>query len=50
MAWMPDPGSDLEALARERKFGAVFSGEPSIGGRYSALSPFGIVQIGRAHV
>jgi len=38
-----DPGSDLERLARERGFRAVFSGEPSIGGRYSALSPFGIV-------
>src|SRR5437868_280241 len=31
------------SLAPERKFGAVFSAEPSIGGRYSALSPFGIV-------
>jgi hypothetical protein len=38
-----DPGSQLEHLARERSFRAVFSGEPSIGGRYSALSPFGIV-------
>ena len=42
-AAITDPSSDLERLARERKFGAVFSGEPSIGGRYSALSPFGIV-------
>jgi len=42
-AAITDPGSELETLARERKFGAVFSGEPSIGGRYSALSPFGIV-------
>jgi transaldolase / glucose-6-phosphate isomerase len=38
-----DPGSELERLARERGFRAVFPGEPSIGGRYSALSPFGIV-------
>jgi hypothetical protein len=38
-----DPGSELEHLAHERGFRAVFSGEPSIGGRYSALSPFGIV-------
>jgi transaldolase/glucose-6-phosphate isomerase len=38
-----DPGSQLEQLARERGFRAVFAGEPSIGGRYSALSPFGIV-------
>ena len=42
-AAVTDPGSDLERLARERGFGAVFAGEPSIGGRYSALSPFGIV-------
>src|SRR3954464_7921426 len=38
-----DPGSELETLARERGFLEVFAGEPSIGGRYSALSPFGIV-------
>src|SRR5262249_33269205 len=38
-----DPGSELEQLARERGFRATFPGEPSIGGRYSALSPFGIV-------
>ena len=30
-------------LARERGFAAVFAGEPTIGGRYSALSPFGMV-------
>jgi len=38
-----DPGSELERLARERGFRHVFTGEPTIGGRYSALSPFGIV-------
>src|SRR5438067_7888189 len=38
-----DPGSELESLARERGFLEVFAGEPTIGGRYSALSPFGIV-------
>jgi transaldolase / glucose-6-phosphate isomerase len=42
-AAITDPGSELERLARERGFRAVFTGEPSIGGRYSALSPFGIV-------
>jgi transaldolase/glucose-6-phosphate isomerase len=42
-AAITDPGSELEPLARERGFRAVFTGEPSIGGRYSALSPFGIV-------
>jgi glucose-6-phosphate isomerase len=38
-----DPGSSLEALAKERGFRRVFAGEPTIGGRYSALSPFGMV-------
>jgi glucose-6-phosphate isomerase len=42
-AVVTDPGSELESLARERGFLRVFHGEPSIGGRYSALSPFGIV-------
>src|SRR4051812_30986195 len=42
-AVITDPGSSLEALASERDFRAVFHGEPTIGGRYSALSPFGIV-------
>jgi transaldolase / glucose-6-phosphate isomerase len=41
-----DPGSELEALARERGFLSVFEGEPTIGGRYSALSAFGIVPAG----
>lgn len=38
-----DPGSKLEALARRDHFRHVFHGDPSIGGRYSALSPFGLV-------
>jgi hypothetical protein len=38
-----DPGSELQRLAEERGFRHVFAGEPTIGGRYSALSPFGIV-------
>ena len=38
-----DPGSPLEARARERGFRAIFAGNPEIGGRYSALSPFGLV-------
>ena len=42
-AAITDPGSELEALARERDFVAVVWGEPTIGGRYSALSPFGLV-------
>jgi len=42
-AAITDPGSALEQLALDRDFGAVFAGEPTIGGRYSALSPFGMV-------
>jgi glucose-6-phosphate isomerase len=38
-----DPGSGLERLARERGFLRTFAGDPDIGGRYSALSAFGIV-------
>jgi glucose-6-phosphate isomerase len=37
-----DPGSELEQLAHARGM-RVFAGEPTIGGRYSALSPFGLV-------
>jgi glucose-6-phosphate isomerase len=37
-----DPGSGLEQLAKTRDI-RVFAGEPTIGGRYSALSPFGVV-------
>jgi len=42
-AAITDPGSGLEQIARERGFRRTFSGDPDIGGRYSALSPFGIV-------
>ncbi|MBA2616508.1 MAG: glucose-6-phosphate isomerase [Actinobacteria bacterium] len=38
-----DPGSGLESTARERGFRAVWDGEATIGGRYSALSVFGMV-------
>ncbi len=42
-AAITDPGSELDDLAHERGFRAVFAGEPEIGGRYSALSMFGMV-------
>ncbi|HEX9757191.1 MAG TPA: bifunctional transaldolase/phosoglucose isomerase [Nitrospiria bacterium] len=38
-----DPGSKLEKMAREEKFRHIFMGVPSIGGRYSALSHFGMI-------
>jgi transaldolase/glucose-6-phosphate isomerase len=42
-AAITDPGSGLEELAHEHGFREVFAGDPDIGGRYSALSAFGIV-------
>ncbi len=38
-----DPGSLLEHLAQELQFRDIFHGVPDIGGRYSALSNFGMV-------
>ena len=38
-----DPGSALEELARAQDYRAIFPGEPEIGGRFSALSNFGMV-------
>ena len=38
-----DPGSGLESMANELNFRKIFLNDPNIGGRYSALSLFGIV-------
>jgi transaldolase/glucose-6-phosphate isomerase len=38
-----DPGSGLEQLAGEHDFRRTFLNDPDIGGRYSALSYFGLV-------
>ncbi len=38
-----DKGSSLHDLATARKFRRIFDGDPEIGGRFSALSPFGMV-------
>ncbi len=40
---LTDPGSGLEALARRRRFRRIFPTPPDVGGRYSALTPFGLV-------
>jgi transaldolase/glucose-6-phosphate isomerase len=45
-----DPGTALEKLASEKKFRGVFPGVPDIGGRYSALSNFGMVPAALAGV
>lgn len=42
-AVVTDPGSELGAVARERGFADVFENRADIGGRFSALSLFGIV-------
>jgi transaldolase/glucose-6-phosphate isomerase len=38
-----DPGSKMQQVAENDKFWKIFAGVPSIGGRYSALSNFGMV-------
>jgi len=38
-----DPGSSLETLAQKLNFRKIFLNDPNIGGRYSALSYFGLV-------
>jgi transaldolase/glucose-6-phosphate isomerase len=38
-----DPGSKLQSVAEADKFRQILYGVPSIGGRYSALSDFGLV-------
>jgi transaldolase / glucose-6-phosphate isomerase len=38
-----DPGSSMQKVAEQNGFRQVFFGVPSIGGRYSALSAFGMV-------
>ncbi len=38
-----DPGSKLQQVAESDRFHHIFFGVPSIGGRYSALSNFGMV-------
>jgi glucose-6-phosphate isomerase len=38
-----DPGSKMEQVAKDDGFRGIFYGDPQIGGRYSALSNFGVV-------
>ncbi len=42
-AAITDPGSALEALGGERGFRSVIHAPADVGGRYSAMSPFGLV-------
>jgi len=45
-----DPGSSLEGRASDETFRAVLHGVPEIGGRFSALSNFGLLPAGLAGV
>jgi glucose-6-phosphate isomerase len=45
-----DPGSPLEKASREAGYRAVFNADPNVGGRYSALTAFGLVPSGLAGV
>ncbi|MBN2386784.1 MAG: bifunctional transaldolase/phosoglucose isomerase [Anaerolineales bacterium] len=38
-----DPGTSLDALANARGFLAIFHADPTVGGRFSALTHFGLV-------
>lgn len=43
-----DPGSPLDEAARKAGYRAVFNADPNVGGRYSALTAFGLVPSGLA--
>ncbi|WP_291868651.1 bifunctional transaldolase/phosoglucose isomerase [Bradyrhizobium sp.] len=45
-----DPGSSLEEVATKQGFARIFHGDPTIGGRYSVLSPFGLVPAATAGI
>lgn len=45
-----DPGSKMEKIAEHDKFRRIFAGVKSIGGRYSALSNFGMVPAAAAGI
>ena len=42
-AAVTDPGTALDELARKLRFRAVFHGRPEVGGRFSALTAFGLL-------
>jgi transaldolase/glucose-6-phosphate isomerase len=45
-----DPGSSMEKVAQKQNFARIFHGDPTIGGRYSVLSPFGLVPAAAAGI
>jgi glucose-6-phosphate isomerase len=48
MVAVTDPGSPLQELAVDAGYRRVFSADPEVGGRYSALTAFGLVPAGLA--
>ena len=50
MVAITDPGTPLEEQAMKRGYRAVFHGFPDVGGRYSALTAFGLVPASLAGV
>jgi len=46
MVVVTDPGSELSELGRSQGYRRVFHADPSVGGRYSALTAFGLVPAG----
>lgn len=48
MVVVTDPGSPLEDLAKQGGYRKVFTADPNVGGRYSALTAFGLVPAGLA--
>lgn len=45
-----DPGSPLDAASRAAGYRKIFNADPNVGGRYSALTAFGLVPSGLAGV
>ncbi|MFF5791166.1 glucose-6-phosphate isomerase [Paeniglutamicibacter sp. NPDC012692] len=45
-----DPGSPMDKASRAAGYRAVFNADPNVGGRYSALTAFGLVPAGLAGV
>ncbi|HEX2247061.1 MAG TPA: glucose-6-phosphate isomerase [Arthrobacter sp.] len=45
-----DPGSPMDSASREAGYRAVFNADPNVGGRFSALTAFGLVPSGLAGV
>jgi transaldolase/glucose-6-phosphate isomerase len=43
-----DPGTPLDTIASQRSFRTTISADPTVGGRYSALTAFGLVPAGLA--